>query len=165
MKSTRCVRCKLCNFSTTSAQQYGRKLGSEVTNFPGSGAYIPLGSLPSRQFRYLIRRIASLARPGNPASRRRYSQPRAPAQALPPRPSSRSSTPLSRALPAQTCHVDPWDINNYTKFICLRGSSDGASQFISATALQLTPSLPSYTTILQQSDAFELQKRRPIFRP
>ena len=86
MKSTRCVRCKLCNFSTTSAQQYGRTLGSEVTNFPGSGAYIPLGSLPSRQFRYLIRRIASLARPGNPASRRRYIQPRAPAQALPPGP-------------------------------------------------------------------------------
>ena len=24
-----------------------------MTNFPGSGAYIPLGSLPSRQFRYL----------------------------------------------------------------------------------------------------------------
>ena len=70
MKSTRCVRCKMCNFSTTSTEQYGRTLGSEVTNFPGSGAYIPLGSLSSRQFRYLKRRIASLARPGNPASRR-----------------------------------------------------------------------------------------------
>jgi len=29
MKSTRCVRCKMCNFST-STQQYGRTLGSEV---------------------------------------------------------------------------------------------------------------------------------------
>jgi len=68
------------------AQQYERALGSEVTNFPGSRAYIPLGSLSSRQLRYLKRRIASLVRLGNPASRRRYIQPRAPAQALPPGP-------------------------------------------------------------------------------
>ena len=61
------------------------------------------------------------------------------------RPSPRSSTPISRALPAQTSHehVRPWVVNNYTKFICLRGSSDGANQFISATAIQLTPSYPS----------------------
>ena len=67
-------------------QQYEQALGSEVTNFPGSRAYIPLGSLPRRQFRYLKRRIASLVRLGNPASRRCYMQPRAPAQALPPGP-------------------------------------------------------------------------------
>ena len=41
---------------------------------------------PSRQLRYLKRRIASLVRLGNPASRRRYIQSRAPAQALPPGP-------------------------------------------------------------------------------
>ena len=68
------------------AQQYERALGSEVTNFPGSRAYIPLGSLPSRQLHYLKRRIASLVRLGNPASRRRYIQPRAVAQTLPPGP-------------------------------------------------------------------------------
>jgi len=64
------------------------------------------------------------------------------------RPSPRSSTPISRALPGQTSHkhVGAWDVNNYTKFICLRGSSDSASPFISVTAIQLTPSLPSYTT-------------------
>ena len=40
------------------------------------------------------------------------------------RPSPRSSTPISRALPAQTSHehVGPWVVNNYTKFMCLRGS-------------------------------------------
>jgi len=70
------------------------------------------------------------------------------------RPSSRSSTPISRALPAQTSHehVDPWVVNNHTKFICLRGSSDDASQFISTTAIQLTPSLPSYTTYHLSTD-------------
>jgi len=64
------------------------------------------------------------------------------------RPSPRSGTPISCALPAQTSHehMDPWVVNNYTKFICLRGCSNSASQFISATAIQLTPSLPSYTT-------------------
>ena len=40
------------------------------------------------------------------------------------RPSPRSSTPISRALSARTSHehVDPWVVNNYTKFVCLRGS-------------------------------------------
>ena len=141
MKSNRCVRCKMCNFSTTSTQQYGRTLGSEVTNFPGSGAYIPLGSLPSRQFRYLKRRIASLAQPGNPASRRRYSQPRPPAQALPPGPiqgqARRYHVLFLPGLPTST-----WVLGLSTTTpnlsVCLRGSSDSVSQFISATEIQLT---------------------------
>jgi len=61
------------------------------------------------------------------------------------RPSPTSGTPISRALHAQTSqeYVGPWVVSNYTKFMCLRGSSDGADSFISATAIQLTP---SYTT-------------------
>jgi len=120
-----------------------------VTNFPGSGAYIPIGSLPSCQFRYLKRRIASLVRLGNPTSRRRYIQPRAPAQVLPP------GLILGRArryhvlflpgLPTST-----WILGLSTTTpnlsVCLRGSLDSVSQFISATAIQLIPSLPSYTT-------------------
>jgi len=151
MKSTRCVRCKMCNFSTTSTQQCGRTLGSEVTNFLGSGAYIPLGSLPSRQFRYLIRRIASLARPGNPTSRRCYSQPQAPAQALPPGPvqgqARRYHVLFLPRLPTST-----WILRMSTTTpnlaVCLRGSSDSASQLISATVIQPSPSLPSCTTIV-----------------
>jgi len=120
-----------------------------VTNFPGSRAYIPLGSLPSRQLRYLKRRIASLVRLGNPASRRRYIQPRAPAQALPPGPvlgqARQYHVLFLPRLPTST-----WILGMSTTTpnlsVCLRGSSDSASQFISATAIQLTPSLPSYTT-------------------
>ena len=149
MKSTQCVHRKLCNFRTTSAQQYSRALGSEVTNFPGSGAYIPLGSLPSRQFRYLKRRIASLVRPGNPASRRRYIQRRAPAQALPPGPilgrARRHHVLFLPGLPTST-----WVLGLSTTTpnlsVCLRGSSDSASQLIYATAIQPSPSLPSCTT-------------------
>jgi len=148
MKSTRCVQRKLYNFSTTSAQQYGRTLGSEVTNFPGSGAYISLGSLPSRQFRYLKRRIGIIRSAREPRLEAVLYPASGSGSSPASRPSPTSSTPLSRALPAQTSHkhVDPWDVNNYTKFICLRGSSDCASQFISATAIRLIPSLPSHTT-------------------
>ena len=152
MKSTRCVRCKMCNFSTTSAQQYGRTLGSEVTNFPGSGAYISLGSLPSRQFRYLIRRIASLARPGNPASRRCYSQHRAPTQALPPGPvqgqARRYHVLFLPRLPCTSTWIRGMSTTTPNLSVCLRGSSDSASQLISATAIQPSPSLPSCTTIV-----------------
>jgi len=46
----------------------------------------------------------------------------------------------------------------YTKFSCLRKSLDGASLFVSAIAIQLTPSYTSYTThyfqtIEESSDA------------
>jgi len=120
-----------------------------VTNFPGSGAYIPIGSLPSRQFRYLKRRIASLVRLENPASKRRHIQPRAPAQALPPGPilgrARRYHVLFLPGLPTST-----WILGLSTTTpnlsVCLRGSSYSVSQFISATAIQLTPSLPSYTT-------------------
>jgi len=61
-------------------------------------------------------------------------------------PSPRSGTPISRALHAQTSreHVSPWVVNNHIEFMYLRESSDSADPFISATAIQLTP---SYTTI------------------
>ena len=35
--------------------------------------------------------------------------------------------------------------------VCLRGSSDSASQLIYATAIQPSPSLPSYTTITRSA--------------
>jgi len=121
-----------------------------VSKRPGSRVFISPGSLPVRPFRCLKRSITS---------RVRASEPRLEAVLYPAsgfgsspasRPSARSGTPISCALNAQTSHehVGRWVVNNYTKFICLRESSDGASPFISATAIQLTPSLPSYTTII-----------------
>ena len=53
------------------------------------------------------------------------------------RPSPRSGTLISRALPAQTSHEHM--VSNHTKFMCLRESLDSA-------AIQVIPSLPSYTT-------------------
>ena len=53
------------------------------------------------------------------------------------RPSPRSGTLISRALPAQTSHEHM--VSNHTKFMWLRESLDSA-------AIQLIPSLPSYTT-------------------
>ena len=57
------------------------------------------------------------------------------------RPSPTSSTPLSRALHAQTSreHVGPWVVSNHIEFICLRESSDSADPFVSATAIKVTP--------------------------
>jgi len=86
IRRRRCVHRKLCNFRTSIIRLFKQALESEVTKRPGGRAYISLGSLPSRQFRYLKRRIASLVRLGNPASKRCYIQPRALPQALPPGP-------------------------------------------------------------------------------
>jgi len=86
IRRRRCVRRQLCNFRTSIIRLFKQASESEVTTQPGGRAYISLGSLPSRQFRYLKRRIASLVRLGNPASKRCSIQPRALAQALPPGP-------------------------------------------------------------------------------
>ena len=48
-----------------------------------------------------------------------------------------------------TSHHIAWcSCTDYTKFSCLCKSFDGACPFVSATAIQLTPSYTSYTTFL-----------------
>jgi len=107
-----------------------------VTKRPGSRVFIHPGSLPGRLFRCLKRSIASLVRLGNHASKRCYTQPRALDQALPPGPvlgqAHRYHVLFLPRLPTST-----WSAT--TLNLCLRESLDSA-------AIQLTPSLPSYTT-------------------
>ena len=135
---------KQYNFSKQTSQLFSQTTESEVTKRPGSRVQIPLGSLPGRLFPCLKRSIASRVRLGQP----RLEAVLYPASGSGPasRPSPTSSTPLSRALRAQTSceHVGPWVVSNHIEFICIRESSDSADPFISATAIQLTP---SYTTV------------------
>jgi len=62
------------------------------------------------------------------------------------------------SISASHKHVGHWVVSNYIEFICLRGSSDSADPFISATAIQLTP---SYTTNIRKSIAYSHETDMP----
>jgi len=113
-----------------------------VTKRPGSRVYIPPESSPVRLFRCLKRSIASRVRAREPRLEAVLYPASGSGSGPASRPSPRSGTPISRALPAQTSHehVGPCVVNNQIEFMCLRESSDSADPFISATAIQPTPS-------------------------
>jgi len=147
IRPTQCVQRKQYNSysrSHTTVQSNGRERStaeSEVTKRPGSRVFISPGSPAGRLAGCLKRSIALRVRTRDPRLEAVIYPASGSASGPASRPSPRSGTPISCALPVQTSHehVGPWVVSNNTKIICLRGSSDGANQFISVTA-------PSYTT-------------------
>jgi len=97
-----------------------------VTKRPGSRVFISPGSLAGRLARCLKRSITLRVRAREPRLEAVLFQASGSGSGPASRPSPRSSTPISRALSAQTSHehVGPWVVSNHIEFICLRRTSD-----------------------------------------